>query len=399
MTPWDTAAVLAMGEALWQVERGRSAGISGASQGIVMRGGSVDTTRNIDISSACAVFGGHGADDHNVARAMHIKVNGGKKGGHLNSGKMNRPMDLLSALRSFIRVAETGSFSVVSRELHVSQPTISRQILLLENHYGVRLFSRTTRCLTLTDDGRTLLEHAQNVQTMMDDAHLALSQRQSGVYGHIRLGTPTAFGLYLTRHLPALLEQHPELSVELVVSDSFGDIVRDGIDMAIRVGMGSSGTTITRHLADVERVLVGSPDFVSRHPRPRHPNDLLGLSPVVYTYGTQEPEWLFRKGNQEVRMPMHSAFRTNSSEVVHRAVVEGIGVGLMPLFSVAEELRSGRLLRVLPDWHAPALDLHVVYPGPQGISLRRRAVLNFVLSLAADLSAGDVSVREGALQE
>lgn len=339
-----------------------------------------------------------GAKIHFSAYGLHDEVRGAKKGHSLNWGKTTAPMDLLSAIRSFIRVAETGSFSVVSRELHVSQPTISRQILLLENHYGVRLFSRTTRSLTLTDDGRTLLDHALNIQNMMEDAHLALSQRQSRVYGHIRLGTPTAFGLYLTRHLPRLLEQHPELSIELVVSDSFGDIVREGIDLAIRVGMCPSGTTITRHLADVSRVLVASPSFLKRNPEPEHPNDLIGLSPVIYTYGGQEPEWVFQKGEQKVRLAMHSAFRTNSSEVVHRGVVQGMGVGLMPLFSVADELRSGALVRLMPEWSVPPIDLHIVYPGPQNTSLRRRTVLNFLLSLAEDLTH-QACLEEGMLHE
>lgn len=297
------------------------------------------------------------------------------------------PMDLFSAIHSFIRVAETGSFSVTSRELHVSQPTISRQIHFLENHYGIRLFSRTTRCLTLTDDGQTLLEHAQSIHSILHDAHLALSQRQSRVYGHIRLGTPTAFGLYLTPRLDALTRQHPELSIELVVSDSFGDIVKEGLDVAIRVGTGHAGSTITRHFTDVERVLVGAPDFFDSHPLPTHPNDLIGLSPVVYTYGAQDPDWTFTRGNQRLSLPMHSSFKTNNSEVVHRAVAKGMGVGLIPLYAVHADLKAGRLVHLLPDWQVPKLDLHVVYPGPQNACLRRRTVLHFLLSLLPELSS------------
>ncbi len=295
-------------------------------------------------------------------------------------------MDLLSAMLSFIRVAETGSFSVASRELHVSQPTISRQILLLEKHYSVRLFSRTTRCLALTDDGRMLLEQARNVHSILENTHSTLSGRQSRVYGHIRVGTPTAFGLYLTQQLDGFLNQHPDLSVELVVSDTFGDIVKDGIDLAIRVGMCQSGTTITRHLADVDRVLVASPDFFENHSYPAHPNDLLNLPLVVYGYGFQEAVWEFQRGNQQIRLPMHSSFTTNNSEVAHRAIVEGIGIGLMPLFSVRRELRLGNLVHLMSQWTVPKLDLHVVYPGPQNSCLRRKTVLDFLLSLAPDLA-------------
>lgn len=368
--------------------------------------GSYDLSTLFDLRSICGKKGQKAGDsgDHTMCDDVHVfeqcphdTLTGAMKGSPLKTGLSASSMDLLSAIRSFIRVAETGSFSVVSRELHVSQPTISRQILLLENHYGVRLFSRTTRCLALTDDGRTLLEHAHNIHSMLEDAHLALSQRQSRVYGHIRLATPTAFGLYLTSHLDTLLKQHPELSVELVVSDCFGDIVKDGIDLAIRVGMCQSGSTITRHLADVDRVLVASPGFLETHPVPTHPNDLIGLSPIVYTYGSQEPDWTFRKGNQQICLPMHSSFATNNSEVVHRALVEGMGVGLMPEFSVSRELKSGRLVRLMPEWTIPQLDLHIVYPGPQNACLRRRTVLNFLLSLAPDL-AGELASMETMVQ-
>ena len=146
-----------------------------------------------------------------------------------------------------------------------------------------------------------------------------------------------------------------------------------------------------------DRVLVASPGFLETHPVPTHPNDLIGLSPIVYTYGSQEPDWTFRKGNQQICLPMHSSFATNNSEVVHRALVEGMGVGLMPEFSVSRELKSGRLVRLMPEWTIPQLDLHIVYPGPQNACLRRRTVLNFLLSLAPDL-AGELAPMETMVQ-
>lgn len=137
-------------------------------------------------------------------------------------------MDLLSALHSFVRVAATGSFSAVSRETGVSQPTISRHIALLESHYGTTLFARTTRSLTMTEDGRSLLPHAYEVLEILETAETVLGRRRASVSGLVRLGVTTAFGLCLSRRLGELLDRHPDLSVEIVMRDAFGDLVEEG---------------------------------------------------------------------------------------------------------------------------------------------------------------------------
>ena len=146
-------------------------------------------------------------------------------------------MDLLSALHSFVRVAATGSFSTVSRETGVSQPTISRHIALLESHYGTTLFARTTRSLTMTEDGRSLLPHAYEVLEILETAETVLGRRRASVSGLVRLGVTTAFGLCLSRRLGELFDRHPDLSVEIVMRGRHKEL--DGGENK----QGESGTT------------------------------------------------------------------------------------------------------------------------------------------------------------
>ena len=147
-----------------------------------------------------------------------------------------RPMDLLAAFRTYVRVAESGSFSAVARELGATQPAISRQVAALEEHLGARLIQRTTRSLTLTEDGRDLLGHALRVLDTVDEAEAAVGRRHAAPSGLIRLAAPASFGrLYVAPRMPRLLARYPDLLVELRMSDTVADLVADGIDLVGRV--------------------------------------------------------------------------------------------------------------------------------------------------------------------
>ena len=145
-------------------------------------------------------------------------------------------MDLLGALRAFVRITETGSFSAVARESNASQSAVTRQIAQLEQHFAVRLFHRTTRRLSLTDDGEVLLTHARHLIEATDEMESALGRQSAAPRGLVRLGTSVAGGLFLATRLPTLLEQHPGLSVELVMGDQHSDMIEERLDLAFRTG-------------------------------------------------------------------------------------------------------------------------------------------------------------------
>ncbi|AXY21807.1 LysR family transcriptional regulator [Komagataeibacter saccharivorans] len=298
-------------------------------------------------------------------------------------------MDLLSALHSFVRVAATGSFSAVSRETGASQPTISRHIALLEAHYGATLFARTTRSLMMTEDGRSLLPHAYEVLEILETAETALGRRRASVSGLVRLGVTTAFGLYLTSRLGRLLEEHPDLSVELVMRDGFGDLVEEGLDLAVRIGSIAEGSLIARRLGSVHRCVIASTDYLARRGTPEHPRDLLNHPCIAYSYGGTRHDWQFaRKGESETTVAASGPFRANSSEAVLQAVRAGLGIGMLPAFQVEEDIAAGRLKCLLPEWTIPELPFYAVHTGPRTLPLRTRTVLDFLIEISDVLRQG-----------
>jgi DNA-binding transcriptional LysR family regulator len=290
-------------------------------------------------------------------------------------------MDLLSALRVFVRVAEAGSFSAASRLLGSSQPSVSRQIALVEQHFDVRLFSRTTRSLTITADGHSLLGYARQLFDTLDSAEMALGRRRGTAQGLVRLGATTAFGLFLTRRIDQLLQDHPGLVVELVMRDSFGDMVEEGLDLAVRIGLPTETSLIVRHLGDVPTVLVASSAYAAAHALPDDPDALPAHPCIAYTYGSGQHRWQFARDGLTRDVPAAGPFRANNSEAVHQAVLAGLGIALLPEYQVQEDLASGRLARVMPDWRTPVLPLHATFPGPRTLPLRTRTVLDFLVAL------------------
>jgi len=294
-------------------------------------------------------------------------------------------MDLITALGSFIRVAETGSFSAVSAETRVSQPTVSRQIAMLERHFGVRLFNRTTRRLTVTEDGRTLLALAREIKETLDVADSAFGLRRISPSGVVRMSCPTAFGFYMIGQLGRFAQRYPDISIDLVMRESFGDLIQEGLDLAVRVGPLNESTLISRRIGSIERILVATPDYLERAGTPTAPRELRPHSCIAYAYNTPDQNWIFRQAGRELEIPVNGVFRSNNSEAAHRAVLAGLGIGLLPIILVADEVAAGRLVRILPDWASPGLPIHIVHPGPRALPLRIRTVIGFLVQISAEM--------------
>jgi DNA-binding transcriptional LysR family regulator len=178
-------------------------------------------------------------------------------------------MDLLGPMQTFVRVVDAGSFTAVANQMNTTQPTISRQIAALEEHLGARLLTRTTRRLTLTDDGRVFYDHALRALEALGEAENAIGRRRAKPSGTLRLATPVVFGrLHVVPRLPAFLGRYPDVAVDLVMSDTFTDLVEQGIDLAIRVGEISDPGLIAKRIGLVRRVTVASPAYLKAHGTP-----------------------------------------------------------------------------------------------------------------------------------
>jgi len=303
-------------------------------------------------------------------------------------------VDLAAALHSFVRVAETGSFSAASRDAGGSQPTVSRHITQLERHFGVRLFSRTTRSLTITEEGRELLAYARQIRDTLESAEAMVGRRSTAPSGLVRIATPTAFGLYLITHLPPFLARYPELQIELVMRDAFGDMVEEGLDLAVRLGPIATEGLIARAIGPMHRYLVASPDYLARRGVPADLDALGAHDCIAYTYGSGRYEWSFQRGKELVSIAANGPFRANNSEAVHQAVLAGLGLGLLPEYQIRDDAASGRLHHVLAGWQAEPMPISVVYPGPRNLPLRSRTVLDFLAGLNLDGRGGGPPPRQ-----
>jgi DNA-binding transcriptional LysR family regulator len=287
-------------------------------------------------------------------------------------------MDLLGALGVLVRVVETGSFSAVARERELSQAAVARQVSQLEDHFGVRLFHRTTRKLSLTDDGEMLLGLARPVLDGVDGLEAALGRQSASAVGLVRVGVTVAASRFLAQRLPSLLADHPGLKVELVVGDRLGDMTEDRLDLAMRVGEITDGSLVARRSGTAVRVAAAAPSYIKRHGEPSSPAELANHTCIVHDVGPDSDIWTFitPEGPKDIRAS--GGFLANDVRAVHLAARTGYGIAYLALVEVADDLRSGRLVRVLSDFPAPGVPFSLVYPSRRHLAPRTRLVIDFI---------------------
>ena len=289
-------------------------------------------------------------------------------------------MDLLAAFRVFIRIAETGSFSSVAREIGATQPAVSRQVAALETHLGARLFQRTTRSLTLTEDGRGLLSHARLVVEAVEETEAAVGRRRSTPSGLVRLGCPGVFGkIYVAPRLNRLLDHYPELSIDLSMTDTVVDMVQEGLDLSIRVGEVMDASLVARRIGSTTAIAVASESYLVQHGEPMHPSELANHECIIFTRVPTPDTWNFVGADGPLSVPAHGRLRSNGIEAVIEAAVAGVGIALVPTWMMNAEAMAQRLRPILLDWRPPPRPISVVYPSRRFLAPRTRAVIDFLV--------------------
>jgi DNA-binding transcriptional LysR family regulator len=287
-------------------------------------------------------------------------------------------MDLLGALGILVRVVETGSFSAVARERELSQAAVARQVSQLEEHFGVRLFHRTTRKLSLTDDGEMLLGLARPVLDGVDGLEAALGQQSASPVGLVRVGVTVRASRFLAQRLPILLADHPGLKVELVVGDRLGDMIEERLDLALRVGEIKDESLVVRHSGIAERVAAAAPSYIKRRGEPSSPSDLANHTCIVHGVGPNSDVWTFVTPDGSKNFRVSGGFLANDVRAVHLAARTGYGIAYLALVEVADDLRDGRLVRVLRDFPAAGIPFSLLYPSRRHLAPRTRLVIDFI---------------------
>jgi DNA-binding transcriptional LysR family regulator len=296
-------------------------------------------------------------------------------------------MDLINGLHTFIRVVETGSFSAVAREGNASQSAVTRQVAQLEEHFGVRLFHRTTRKISLTDDGQDLVTRARHLLEEAEDLEDSFGKNGGAPVGLVRVGVPVGPAVLLVSDFTALLRKHPGLAVELVISERYDDLVTERLDVALRFGQSPDTSLVSRSLATVSSTAVAAPAYLERHGAPEHPSDLVNHTCIIHEAGPDSTHWAFSGPDGAVEVEIASAFRSNNSLVVRQAALAGYGIALLGDPMTLTEIRAGRLYRLLPNYTARRRQAFVVYPSRRHLAQRTRVVIDFLVDAFRQLDA------------
>ena len=290
-------------------------------------------------------------------------------------------MDRFQSLAVFAAVVEQGSFARAAERLDLSASAVSRHVSDLEAHLGVRLLNRTTRRLSLTEAGSAFHERAVQLLFDLEEAESAVAAGAVVPRGTLRLTCAIAFGeRYIAPAIADFAERHGELRFDVELSDRMVDLVDEGLDLAIRIGASPSQALIARRIADTALVCCAAPAYLAQHGRPRVPEDLARHRCLTYAYLARRDVWRFTDASgtqRSVRVagPVHA----NNGSFLAAAAKAGMAIALEPDFIVGDDIRAGRLVRVLPGFTPPTSPIYAVYPSRRHLSAKVRAFVDFLV--------------------
>jgi DNA-binding transcriptional LysR family regulator len=299
-------------------------------------------------------------------------------------------MDKLQAMRTFVRVVEAGSFSAVAHESDTTQSAVSKQVAALERELGARLLTRTTRSLALTDDGERYFEQVRRLVAEIAEAEGTLQRGEQELTGWLRVAASVGFGrLKLMPMIQSFLAAHRGVKIDLRLHDGFIDLVEQGIDVAVRIGDLPDSGLIAKRVGTTYRMPVAHRRYLRSLPKgtkaPATPEDLSRHNCIVYTELPMRNNWNFTAGpgasepagtTRVVRV--EGNLQTNSSEVMRASILAGMGIGYSPMWLFDQELASGEVQQLLPDWAPPVIPIHVVSPRERRHSAKVKAFAEYI---------------------
>lgn len=283
----------------------------------------------------------------------------------------------LNEIVVFARVVDAGSFTAAARQLGMPKSTVSRKVAELEERLGARLLQRTTRKLHLTDVGHTYVQYARRVVGELEEAELAVTRMQEAPRGLLRVSAPLSVG-WLGPIVTSFLRRYPDVEVEMLGTDRVVDLIEEGFDIAVRAGRLADSTLIARPLGVMRSYIVASPAFLAEHGTPASPEDLARTDCVAFG-GVREPTiWRLQADGKTTPFKIRARFVVNDFDMVQEAALGGLGVAMLPIFRCIDDLRAGRLVRLLREWCSPDIPMHAVYPSTRHLSPKVSAFLDHI---------------------
>lgn len=295
-------------------------------------------------------------------------------------------MDRYQEMASFVAVVEAGSFVAAAEASGLSKAAVSRHVADLEKRLGARLLHRTTRRLSLTDDGQAFFSRAKEVLAATEEAEAEISSRSGEATGLLRINAPLSFGvLHLAPLWGRFARENPKVSLDISLSDRVVDLVDEGFDLAVRITNLPSSQLVSRKLACTRMLLCASPGYLAAHAVPREPEDLAGHEIISYSYWSGRDEWTFTDADgQPASVRIGARIHANNGDTCRAAALADQGIILQPDFIVGQDLRRGALVELLPHWQAGNIDIHAVYPTRKFLPAKTRRLVDFLVEAFAE---------------
>jgi len=290
-------------------------------------------------------------------------------------------MDRLRALEVFVEVVKRDGFARAAEALGTSPANVTRYISDLEAHLQTRLLNRSSRWMSLTSSGEALFERARSILDDVAEAEAIVSSAALQPHGVLRVNAPLSFGvLHLAPLWAKFMRLYPDVRLEVALIDRVVDIVEEGYDMAVRISRAGSASHVARKLATSRNVLCAAPEYLQQRGMPRTPAELLQHDGIGYSYAVNADEWAILDAAGQVHtIKMPCVMHTNNGDTARAAALGGLGIIWQPTFLIGDDLRSGRLQRVLPEYHLPDMDVLAVYPSRRHLSAKVRVMIDFLV--------------------
>jgi DNA-binding transcriptional LysR family regulator len=290
-------------------------------------------------------------------------------------------MDKFAEMRTFAAVVDAGSFVQAADALDISKAAVSRHVADLEERLGVRLLQRTTRKLSLTEEGRAFYGRCKSLLGELEDAEAEITSKSVQASGLVKINVPVSFGiLHLAPLWPAFMAKHPKVSLDVAISDRMVDLVEEGYDMAVRIARLPSSSLVSRKLASTRLILCASPTYLKKHAKPKHPADLADHAVLSYSLLVMGEQWEFEGPEGPVTVAVNPVLRTNSGDTCRAAALAHQGVILQPSFIVGEDLRKGTLVELMPQYRSLEFGIYAIYPSRRYVAPKVRTLIDYLAS-------------------
>ena len=292
------------------------------------------------------------------------------------------PLQSLIELRQFYQVAMASSFSGAAKILNQTSAAVSAGIKRLESHLKVRLFERSTRTVSLTEEGKQLFIHCQNIFSELDLVTENLQRSKTDLSGNLTIAAPGDLArTSLNAWIKEFIQLYPDITFDIRVSDSITDLQKSSINLAIRFGIPANSNLIARPIVELPQIACASPSYLKKHGEPVHPHELAKHNCLCYRAKDRRKDaWTFFKGEDTYNINISGTLSTDDSSLARQWAIEGLGIVYKSLLDVKEDINQGHLVPLLKDYQGQPAPLYAVYPGKENLPMRTQTFINFIIS-------------------